>query len=76
MQEFLKAMLSDGQDISSKRVCGFLTLVVLLIIEFIAVFYLCARGILQEHLLAIFGSLIALICTFFGLTLTEMPWVK
>lgn len=76
MQEFFKNMLSDGQDVSSKRVCGFLTLICLLIIEFMVVIYLWSKGILESHLLTIFGSLIALICTFFGLTLTETPWVK
>jgi hypothetical protein len=76
MQEFLKEMLSDGQDVSSKRACGTLTLVFFLLVVFMAVWYLIVKGILENYLLIIFGSLMATFCTFFGLTLTEMPWVK
>lgn len=76
MKEFLKSMLSDGTDISSKRVCGFLAFVLFLAVVIAVVIYLWIHSMLENYLMIIFGALIATFCTFFGMTLTEMPWVK
>ena len=76
MKEFLRSMLSDGTDISSKRVCGILAFLIFLLVVLVVVVYLWKHSILENYLTTIFGALILTFCTFFGMTLAEMPWVK
>ena len=72
MKNFILQMFGgfDG-EVSSKRVCGFITLILQCLLIMTSVTYLIFNGKLQEYLMPLTWLLVGQMFVFFGLTSTD-----